>query len=86
MFLRMARSPSIKFHNLDTTLFQYRRHEAQATAPWRISISFAEISGFLFTEFLLRPSPKYLFGMIVIHPWVRKTRLFIRRWLKGSKL
>ncbi len=86
MFLRMARNPSNKFHNLDMILFQYRRHEAQATAPWRISVSFSEISGFLFTEFLMNPSPKYLLGMVIIHPWVRRFRLFLRRWIKGSDL
>ncbi len=84
MFIRMAREPNIKFHNLDKVLFEYRRHEGQATRPGRIKVSYVEISGFLFTEFLLTHSPKYLFGMFIIHPWVRRTRMVFRKWRYGS--
>jgi glycosyltransferase involved in cell wall biosynthesis len=86
MFLRMARDRSVKFHNLDQILFQYRRHGAQATRPERMKWHFVEISGFLFTEFLLDKSPKHIFGMLIIHPWVRKTRLLFRRLATGSRL
>jgi glycosyltransferase involved in cell wall biosynthesis len=84
LFIRMARNPKVLFHNMDKVLFEYRRHEMQATRPERIKVSYVEISGFLFSEFLLTHSPKYLFGMFVIHPWVRKTRMALRKWRYGS--
>jgi hypothetical protein len=84
MFIRMARNPKIGFFNMDKVLFEHRRHELQATRPGRIKVSYVEISGFLFTEFLLTHSPKYLFGMFVIHPWVRRARLVLRKWRYGS--
>lgn len=83
LFIRMARNPNIKFHNLEKELFAYRRHELQATRPGRIRVSFVEISGFLFTEFLLTYSPKYLFGMFIIHPWVRGIRMSFRKLRYG---
>lgn len=83
MFIRMARNPMIGFYNMDKVLFDHRRHELQATRPGRIKVSYVEISGFLFTEFLLTHSPKYLFGMFIIHPWVRKARMTLRKWRYG---
>jgi O86/O127-antigen biosynthesis beta-1,3-galactosyltransferase len=85
MFIRMARNREIKFCNMDKVLFDYRRHDLQATrlGP-RMRVSYLEISGFLFVEFLSTHSPKYLFGMFVIHPWVRRLRMVIRKVLQGS--
>jgi len=83
MFIRMARNPKIKFHNLDKELYEYRRHNAQGTGLHRMKVSYVEISGFLFTEFLLTRSPKYVFGMFVVHPWVRRMRMNFRRWRYG---
>jgi glycosyltransferase involved in cell wall biosynthesis len=83
MFIRMARNPKIGFYNMDKVLFEHRRHDGQGTGLWRIKISYAETSGFLFTEFLLTHSPKYLFGMFVLHPWVRRTRMALRKWHYG---
>ena len=85
MFIRMARNPNIKFHNLDRVLLNYRRHSSQITNPSRMKGQFADISGFLFTEFLLTHSPKYLFGMLILHPWIRRFRLACRKWLRGSE-
>lgn len=84
MFIRMSRNSKIKFHNLDKVLYEYRRHDSQATRPERIRVSYFEISGFLFTEFLMTHSPKYLFGMLVVHPWARKTRMLFRRMRYGT--
>jgi glycosyltransferase involved in cell wall biosynthesis len=84
MFIRMARNPKIGFFNIDEVLFKHRRHDKQGTGLRRMKVSYVEISGFLFTEFLLTHSPKYLFGMVVIHPWVRRVRMVLRRWLYGS--
>jgi glycosyltransferase involved in cell wall biosynthesis len=83
MYIRMARNPKIGFYNLDKLLFEHRRHEMQGTGLGRIKASYVEISGFLFTEFLLTHSPKYLFGMFVIHPWVRRARMALRKWRYG---
>ncbi len=85
MFIRMARDPGMEFFNLDQTLFEYRRHGLQATrlGP-RMRVSFIEISGFLFSEFLATHSIKYLFGMWIIHPWVRGARMVFRKWSTGS--
>lgn len=86
MFIRMARNPDVKFFNLDQVLFEYRRHASQLTHSTRMKQHYAEISGFLYTEFLLTHSPKYFFGMFVIHPWVRRLRLVCRKWLRGSEI
>ncbi len=86
MFIRMARNPKVKFYNLDQVLYEYRRHALQATHADRMKWHYAEVSGFLYTEFLLTHSPKYLFGMFVIHPWIRKTRLAFRKRFRGSEL
>lgn len=86
MFIRMARNPKVQFHNLDCTLYEYRRHEAQITSSARMKIAYAEISGFLYTEFLLTHRPKYILGMVVVHPWIRRLRLLLRKLFKGSEL
>jgi glycosyltransferase involved in cell wall biosynthesis len=86
MFIRMARNPTIKFYNLKNVLYDYRRHASQITHAGHMKQAYVEISGFLFTEFLLTHSPKYLFGMFVVHPWVRKMRLAFRRWVWKSDL
>jgi glycosyltransferase involved in cell wall biosynthesis len=85
MFIRMARNPEIKFCNMDRLLFDYRRHDTQGSrlGP-RARVCYLEISGFLFVEFLSTHSPKYLFGIFVVHPWVRGLRMLIRKWTKGS--
>lgn len=85
MFIRMARDREIKFCNMDKLLFDYRRHDMQGTRLGaRTRVCYLEISGFLFAEFLSTHSPKYLFGMFVIHPWVRRIRMVIRKCLEGS--
>ena len=86
MFIRMARNPKIKFHNLDKVLLDYRRHSLQLTDPSKMKWRFADISGFLFTEFLLTHSPKYIFGMLILHPWTRRLRLKCRKLFTGSSL
>jgi glycosyltransferase involved in cell wall biosynthesis len=86
MFIRMARDRATKFQNLEDVLYEYRRHPSQITHPNNMKKAYSEISGFLYTEFLLTHSPKYLFGMFVVHPWVRKTRLLIRRLVWKSEL
>jgi glycosyltransferase involved in cell wall biosynthesis len=86
MFIRMARNPGIKFYNLDRVLLKYRRHASQLTHSSRMKSQYADISGFLYTEFLRTHSPKYILGMFIIHPWVRSIRLACRKLLRGSDL
>jgi glycosyltransferase involved in cell wall biosynthesis len=86
MFIRMARDPNLEFYNLEETLFEYRRHSLQLTNTANMRRHYAEISGFLFTEYLLTHSPKYLFGMLVVHPWLRRARLALRKFRRGSDL
>jgi glycosyltransferase involved in cell wall biosynthesis len=85
MFIRMARNPKLKFHNLDRVLLDYRRHGSQLTDPSRMRWQYADISGFLFTEFLLTHSPKYVYGMLILHPWIRRLRLAGRKWVTGTQ-
>jgi len=84
LFLRMARVRNIKFHNINSVLFQYRRHSEQITNTKYMTEHFVEISGFLFTEFLLKKSPLYLLGMFIIHPFVRKFRMKLRKLVHGT--
>jgi glycosyltransferase involved in cell wall biosynthesis len=86
MFIRMARDRTIRFYNLNEVLLEYRRHGVQLTHASQLQQQYAEISGFLFTEFLLTHSPKYLLGMLILHPWVRRTRLAWRKLSQGREL
>ena len=86
MYIRMARNPDIKFYNLDRILLEYRRHSTQLTSTVRMKSQYADISGYLYTEFLRTHSPKYIFGMFILHPLVRKIRLACRKLLRGSDL
>ncbi len=82
LFLRVART-RWRFANLDETLFDYRRHPDQITNAANARDHFVEISGFLFTEFLRSGSPKFLFGMMVVFPPLRRLRNLARRLLHG---
>lgn len=79
LFLRMSRNPEIGFANLDSLVLLYRRHTQQGTNPEYFRRRFAEMGGFMFTEFLRSYSPKYLLGIFGIHPWTRRLRLLLRR-------
>jgi glycosyltransferase involved in cell wall biosynthesis len=86
MIIRMARNPGMKFYNLDCTVLDYRRHPSQLTHTNRMRHQYADISGFLYTEFLRTHSPKYILGMLILHPWARRARLSMRKLLSGSEL
>lgn len=83
LFIRISRNKENHFHNLNQVLFCYRRHSGQITDIVHAKKNFSEISGFLFTEFLLTLNFKYLLGMCVVSPIGRKT-LNIGRSLKSS--
>lgn len=80
LFIRAARFPEVKFHNLNKVLFQYRRHSNQITSILNAEKNFYEICGFLFTEFLLTKNPKYILGMFIVHPSIRRLRLHIKKY------
>jgi glycosyltransferase involved in cell wall biosynthesis len=84
MFIRMARNPHVKFHNLDKRLFAYRRHDQQGTGLHRVKSNHWDKAGFLFTEFLRTKSLKYIGGIIVTHPLIYRIRMLFRKWFRGS--
>jgi glycosyltransferase involved in cell wall biosynthesis len=84
LFLRIARNNSSLMYNLPIELFYYRRHDRQLTNIKYARAAYNNISGFIFTEFLLNYNPIYLIGIILNHPLLRKLRLVVRR-INGSK-
>ena len=83
MFIRIARNKRIKFYNLPNVITLYRRHLKQLTDYSNYSkrkIKFAEISAFLFCEFLLTNDFTYIFGMIATHPFPRHIRQLWRNF------
>lgn len=75
LFIRMLNS-GMRFHNINETLFYYRRHEGQITSfnkAWR---HFIEISSFLFMHGCLERKIKYMVGVIVLFPPLRKIKSF----------
>ncbi len=81
LYIRMARDPLLIFCNLDIKLFMYRRHENQITSIGNAHRSYAEISGFLITEFILSKNPLYLIGSLAVHPFVRRVRKVIKNFI-----
>lgn len=72
LFIRISRNKGNQLHNLNEVLFCYRRHSGQITDILYARKNFCEISGFLFTEFLLTLNFKYIFGMCVVSPLGRR--------------
>jgi hypothetical protein len=78
LFIRIARDKENRFHNIGQVLFLYRRHTAQITDISNARKNFCEISGFLFTEFLLTLNLRYILGMFVVSPLGRRAVKFLR--------
>lgn len=73
LFIRMLNC-GMRFHNINETLFCYRRHEGQITSfnkAWR---HFIEISSFLYMHACLEKKLKYVIGIIVLFPPLRKIK------------
>lgn len=81
LFIRLARDPLLLFFNLDIVLFKYRRHDNQITSIRNAHKNYAEISGFLITEFILTKNPLYLVGSLAIHPLVRRIRNIVKKYI-----
>jgi glycosyltransferase involved in cell wall biosynthesis len=78
LFIRIARNPKYKFINLQECLFSYRRHEDQLTNIKFARKAYCNISGFMFTEFMLTYNLSYLIGIFAYHPFLRKIRQFYK--------
>ncbi|QWD68645.1 glycosyltransferase [Polynucleobacter sp. VK25] len=79
LFIRLARNPEIRFKNVNKSLLFYRRHQGQITSVKNAKKNYAEISGFLFTEFLLTKNILYIVGIIAVHPRIRSLRHFFKK-------
>ena len=82
LYLRIARNPNNLFENLPDKLFSYRKHESQLTDLSNAKRAYCDIGGFLFSEFLLTWNPLYLFGIVVVHPFLRNA-LHVQRKVKS---
>jgi glycosyltransferase involved in cell wall biosynthesis len=80
MFIRIARDKKIKFYNLPNVITSYRRYPNQLSDFSRRKIAFAEISSFLFCEFILTKDLTYILGMIANHHFSRSFRRFWRNF------
>jgi glycosyltransferase involved in cell wall biosynthesis len=79
LYIRIARDDKHLFKNLPDLLFSYRRHDHQLTNIRWAHKAFCNISGFLFTEFMLSGDPMYIIGILANHPFIRKSRSFFRK-------
>lgn len=77
LYLRLAKIPKSKFHNLDTVLCHYRRHKNQMTGGISFKI-FSEISAIHLINIISRGSLLSLLGII----WVFPPVIFIKRFIK----
>jgi len=84
MFIRIARNKRIKFYNLPNVITSYRRHPKQLSDYSKRKIHFAEISAFMFCEFILTKNIMYLFGILAVHPFFRRTRQLWRSLIRKS--
>ena len=78
LYIRIARDPQNLFENIPEHLFNYRRNKYQLTDMRNAWDSFADIGGFLFTEFLRTWNLLYIVGIIAIHPFFRNFRKIYR--------
>ena len=77
LYLRLAKIPKSKFHNLDTVLCHYRRHKDQMTGGISFKI-FTEIAAIHFINLFSRGSLLSLLGII----WVFPPVIFVKRFIK----
>jgi len=80
IYIRIARNSENLFENLSENLFSYRKRPNQLTDMKNAYQSFADISGFLFTEFLRTYNLLYLVGIFANHPFLRKFRSYYRKF------
>ena len=74
----MLTKKEIQFHNLNKNLYFYRRHPNQETNISNSFRAYVDISSFLFKFFLKTKNVKFLFGILVVHPVIRKIKFFFK--------
>lgn len=77
LFIRIARNKNVKFYNLPEKVLEYRKHPLQSTDMRHAKNAHANISGFLFTEFLRTGNLLYILGILANTPISRRFRTFI---------
>lgn len=82
MWIRWSFDDSIKFFNIDKILYFYRRYDAQETSINNANRAYYEISSFLYKFFLQTKNPKFLFGILIVHPFSRWSLFFMRKFIK----
>ncbi|EEA5327716.1 glycosyltransferase, partial [Salmonella enterica] len=85
LFIRLARDKNVIFMNTIEPLYSYRRHHMQVTDLSKSKESYAQISAFLFSEFLLTHNYKYIIGILRVHPYIRKMHNFFKRKFHNAK-
>jgi glycosyltransferase involved in cell wall biosynthesis len=80
MFIRWSFDKSIKFYNLPDVLYYYRRHSTQETNIVNSLRAFRDISSYLIKFFMITKNPKFLVGILVVHPITRSILTFYRNF------
>ncbi len=78
LFLRLFEATNWKAHNINQTLFYYRRHPQQLTGKVDFSL-FAEASAPLALRFLKTGNPMFLLGIFYVFPPITILKRVIRR-------
>ena len=71
MFIRWSFDKNVKFYNLTENLYFYRRHSSQETNISNSLRAYRDIFAYLFKYFMITKNPKFLFGVLVAHPFTR---------------
>jgi len=80
MWIRWSFDKDIKFFNLNKVLYLYRRYDGQETNIANSKRAYYEISSFLYKFFLQTKNPKYLLGILVVHPVARAVLQKIKKF------
>ena len=84
LFLRLKHETSWKFHNLPEVLFSYRRHQSQITSANTNRKNFIEIAAFLALNFRRYRDPRFLLGILYVHPLLQIIKKSIRIILRKT--
>ena len=79
MWIRLSLTGEVKFHNVDKVLYYYRRNSLQETNILNSKRAYYEISSFLYKFYLQTKNLKFIFGMIVVHPFSRQILSIYRK-------
>jgi glycosyltransferase involved in cell wall biosynthesis len=82
LWVRYSLNEKIKFYNINKKLYYYRIHPKQSISAMNIHASSYDISGFLFKYFLLTKNIKFILGIIIASPFIRKIKIKILQKIK----